>query len=350
MLRTVAWLAVAFSLSACSGTGLDEPIEAEGQAQTAACAAAFRCTSTSEPALGPKRGFDHLRSVPIAIAALANHRGRDAIVVAGQEQWIIGKFSYGLADKDLKDEEVDIFVDRGCRGGWQRLATVKTTKEDAPDTAEGVENDGGRVFFRIPKEQELPVGRHRVRLVVAGDHTFADLFIDVIEKETPVFVSDVDGTLTSSENVEFRKLLVGKLPDPQPDAVSVLSGLAAKGYRPVYITARPEWLTQRTHAFLAKHGFPPGIVQTTTSVVGFRNEDAARFKAKELARLRGRSLDIRWAFGNKESDTVAYERAGLFRDARCIFLRVNSPKGGRRIEGYAELLPDVAQEPSHCGL
>ena len=43
----------------------------------------------------------------------------------------------------------------------------------------------------------------------------------------------------------------------QADALGLPSAsLAAKGYRPLYLSARPEWLTERTHAFLAFHGFP----------------------------------------------------------------------------------------------
>jgi hypothetical protein len=279
-----------------------------------------------------------------------NHRGRDAIVVEGHDQWIIGKIVYGSLDKDLKGEDVDIFVERGCGGAWEKLATVQTTHEDRHATIEGVEDSGGRVYYRIPKEKELRPGRHRVRLVVAGDHTFADSFIDVVTKDAPVFISDVDGTLTTSETVEYARLRDGELPNPQPDAVAVLSALAAKGYRPIYLTARPEWLTGRTHEFLAKHGFPQGTVHTSTSLTGLLGGDAAFFKTQEVLRMRGAGLEIRWAFGNQESDTFAYGSAGLFHDTRCIFLRTNSPQGGRRIEAYGELLPEVTAEPVGAAL
>ena len=63
----------------------------------------------------------------------------------------------------------------------------------------------GRYYFDIPAERQLAAGRHRVRLVVAGDGTSTDLFIDIVLPKTPIFVSDVDGTLTSSENVEFLR-------------------------------------------------------------------------------------------------------------------------------------------------
>jgi hypothetical protein len=346
----MAGAALLSTLFACSGAGPDGPIAGSGQAQSAACAtASFVCASSpAMPDVGPRRRWHRGRSHVISVPDLANHRGRDAIVIDGHEQWIIGKLAYGLADKDLKGEEVDLFVERGCGGAWEKLATVQTTHEEAHATVEGVEDSGGRVYYRIPKEKELAVGRHRVRMVVAGDHTFTDLFIEVIAKDAPVFVSDVDGTLTSSEAVEYRKLLEGTLPDPQADAVAVLSALASKGYRPIYLTARPEWLTGRTHAFLGKHGFPPGTVHTSTSLTGLLGDDAANFKALELARLRSVGLDIRWAFGNKESDTFAYESAGLFRDARCIFLRLDSPKGGRRIEAYRELIPEVTAETPYC--
>ena len=103
-----------------------------------------------------------------------NHRGRDAIVVAGAPQLLIGKFAYGVADKDLKGEEVDVYVqdDTPC-GEWRLLGTGVTSEDGEHSVRAGVVDDGGRVFFSVPTEERLPLGRHAVRMLVRGDHSVA---------------------------------------------------------------------------------------------------------------------------------------------------------------------------------
>ena len=263
---------------------------------------------------------------------------------------IIGKFAYGLTDKDLEDEEIDVYVLRGCTGSWEKLGTAITTGAGpAHETLEGVEDDGGRVYFEIPKDKELSVGRHRVRLVVAGDLSTTDLFLDVVPPKTPIFVSDVDGTLTTSENVEFVKLLEGELPKTHAGAPVAFQELVAQGYRPMYLTARPEWLVQRTRDFLERWGFPPGIVHTSVSGAGAGFGDAAtNFKIAELRMLAAKGLVPSYAFGNKPSDSKAYADANVFPPDRRIFFQIQGDFVGRRIDSYDELHSEFAAIPEAC--
>jgi hypothetical protein len=307
------------------------------------------CTGTGGPLLPPTRAWNHpIASRLVVASGAAYHRGRDQIVAVGETQWIIGKFTYGLLDTDLDDEDVDVWVERGCGGQWEKLGTTKTTTAGAHPTTEGVEDSGGRVYFKVPDGKTLAPGRHRVRLVVAGDNTSADLLVDVVPKSAPVFVSDVDGTLTESENAEYGDLLARSLPQAQPRAADVLTELAKKGYRPVYVTARPEWLTKRTREFLASRGFPTGTIHTTTGITGALGGAAASFKANELALLKQKGFVIGWAFGNKTSDGAAYEAAKIDPKDHRIFLRVTDDNGGRRIEAYSELVADVQKIPAVC--
>jgi phosphatidate phosphatase PAH1 len=312
------------------------------------CAAMPACNGNSSPTLGPKRDFKHTTSRAIVFSGDPHHRGRDQIVIEGQAQWVIGKFTYSMNDKDLKDEEVDIYLERACGGQWEKLGTATTTNDDQHPEVEGVPDTGGRIYFEIPKDKALALGRHRVRLVVAGDQSTTDLLIDVVPKQASVFVSDVDGTLTESENAEYPALLTGDLPNAQPDAPAVLKALADRGYRPIYVTARPEWLTGRTREFLDKHDFPRGIIHTTTGLTGALNGAAAEFKSKELEAIVAKGLTIAWAFGNRESDTDAYEAAKIEPKDHRIFLQVDDKNGGRRIEAYKELLPAVTAAPKAC--
>jgi phosphatidate phosphatase PAH1 len=312
------------------------------------CAPMPACNAAATPALGDTRDWEHTTSSFVVASGSPHHRGRDAIYTVGEAQWIIGKFAYGTSDKDLKDEDVDIWLDRGCGGAWEKLGTTRTTNENAHPTVEGVEDSGGRIFFQMPAGKELALGRHRVRLVVAGDHSSADLLVDVVPKNAPVVVSDVDGTLTASENAEYPALLSGDLPEAQPDAAAVISALVEKGYRPIYLTARPEWLTDRTKEFLASRGFPTGIVHTTTGLTGALNGAAADFKSGELALIGQKSLTIKWAFGNKESDTDAYDAANVQPKDQRIFLQIDDAHGGRRIEKYADILPAAQASMLAC--
>lgn len=316
-----------------------------GQGALPACVAQPACDDASKPVLGPKRPFSHLQSRLYALAS-PEHRGRDMIYADGDAQWLIGKFAYGLTDKDLEDEEVDVFVERGCGGTWEKLGTTRTT-DGATTPVEGV-SGSGRAFFRVPDDKALGVGRHRVRFVVAGDQTSTDLLVDVVPKGTKIVVSDVDGTLTDSETAEYPALLTGSLPGAQPQAADVLSGLAGKGYHVVYLTARPEWLTKRTHEFLTDRGFPPGVVHTTTGLTGAIGGAAASFKSDELAALEAHGHVIAWAFGNQPSDTDAYDAANVQPKDHRVFLQVTDAHGGRRIERYADLLPVIAAEPKIC--
>jgi hypothetical protein len=323
------------------------PAPPQSGASIPACIGAASCNGAASPTLGAMRPFTHTLSRVIANAT-AYHRGRDQMVIDGDPQWVLGKFTYSLTDTDLDDEEVDIYVERGCAGTWEKLGTTRTTNAGAHSTVDGVEDDGGRVYFEIPKAKALGPGRHRVRMVVAGDHTSADTVIDVVGKDTPFFVSDVDGTLTDKESAEFPAMLTGTLPAPQPGAADALSALAAKGYRPLYLTARPEWLTGRTREFLAQNGFPPGVIRTTTGLTGANGEAARAFKAGELASLGARGLVPSYAFGNTASDADAYDAARINPVKNRILLKLDDPHGGRRIDAYSAFLPEATALPQTC--
>lgn len=334
-------------LAACSSSS-EDAAEGTDQDLVSACAPRPTCTSDSGPTLAPARGFDHISSSTVTTLASPNHRGRDQIYTAGEAQWVIAKLAYGTVDKDLEDEAVDIFVERGCGGSWEKLGSTRTSTGDGTQSVDGVADAGGRVFFQIPPSKTLELGRHRVRVVVTGDHSSTDMLIDVVKKDTPIVVSDVDGTLTSSEFVEFSALLQGELPAAQPDAAAALGRLASKGYRIVYLTARPEWLGARTHEFLATRGFPAGIVHTTSSLTGAIGGAAAEFKTGELDRLRAHHLVVAWGFGNQASDTDAYDRAAIEPRDHRIFLGQQDAHGGRTVTNYGELLPSLASFPAVC--
>ncbi|HSN99080.1 MAG TPA: hypothetical protein VLS89_12375, partial [Candidatus Nanopelagicales bacterium] len=309
----------------------------------------FPACDAAPPDPGPELDWNHVGSGITAALGSANHRGRDLFVNPGDPQWVIAKFAYGLSDDDLKDEQVDLYLLRDCGETWEPLGSSLTTEEDLDLTVEGVENSGGRVYFEIPADKALGPGRHRVHLVVRGDLSSTDVFIEVVPPGTPMFVSDVDGTLTGTETEEFSALLTGDLPTVHADAPEAFHLLASKGYRPMYMTARPEWLTGRTREFVEAYGFPPGIIHTTLSLTGAVGGSASTYKTEELAMLAERELLPAWAFGNTETDAEAYDNGGVMPLSQRVFYQFDdAAHGGRRIESYTELLEEIEALPSLC--
>lgn len=296
-----------------------------------------------------KRPWKHSIASPLVVASgFANHRGRDQILTEELDQWVLGKFSYGVIDKDLHDEEVDIWLDRDCSGKWEKLGTALTTNDGDHPTIYGVEDTGGRVYHQIPAAQKLGIGRHRVYMVVAGDLSGTEQLIEVVPKGTVYFVSDVDGTLTSKETEEYSAILTGTVSDANPDAATALGQLAAKGYRPFYLTARPEFLVGRTREFLRVKGFATGIVHTTLALGGTGNV-AFVFKKGEIDELIGRGMSFAWAFGNTESDADAFFATNIEPATHRIFYQfTDAAHGGRRIEAYSELLSEIGALSQPC--
>jgi hypothetical protein len=270
----------------------------------------------------------------------------------GDRQWALGKFAYGLNDNDLEDEQVDIYLLRECSDEWELLGSALTTDDDffgnGPHAAvEGVKDDGGRVYFEIPADKKLDLGRHRIHFVVRGDLTSTDQFIHVVPQGAAFYLSDVDGTLTSSETAEFPALIGGELPTTHEGAPEALGILAKKGYHRMYLTARPEMLHQRTRDFLDKYGYPRGIVHTTLTSTGALGDDAVTYKSGELDTLADRGITPVYVFGNTDSDAEAYNNAGIQPLQNRIFYQfTDTAFGGRRIENYTDLHEEFGALPA----
>lgn len=290
------------------------------------------------PDAGPTVSWEHFESNLVTASGSPRHRGRDMFYNPGDTHWIMAKFAYGPTDWDLSGEQVDMFLLRNCEGDWEPLGPIFTTFDGDHATVEGVEDSGGWVFFQMP--MELPLGRHRIHMVVRGDDTRADTYIEVVEPGTPIILSDIDGTLTTSEWERLLDYLVDNIPDINPGAPEALGALVDKGYRPMYLTARPEFLGNRTYQFVEQRGLPPGIIHTTLTATGALGGDAVTYKTQELATLASRGLVPSWVFGNTSSDAEAYDNAGILPLDHRIFFQYDDTFGGRRIESYLELVPE----------
>jgi hypothetical protein len=300
------------------------------------------------PDPGELLDWNNVESTFVSNAGAPNHRGRDMFYIPGDDQWVMAKFAYAVNDWDLSGEQIDLYLLRGCEGDWEPLGTATTTFDDEHAEVEGVADSGGRIYFQIPAELELDLGRHRIWAVVRGDATSADVYIEVVEPNTPFFLTDVDGTLTTSENEEFVALLSGNLPLVNANAPEVMWALVEKGYHAFYLTARPEFLGARTRAFLHERGLPPGLYHTTLSLTGATGAAAVDYKSGELDMLAARQLVPSWTFGNTSSDADAYEHAGVQPLSQRIFYQYDDTHGGRRVDDYADLLAELAALEPVC--
>ncbi len=280
-----------------------------------------------------------------------DHRGLDAIVNPGAPQRLVGKFTYGIANKDLEGEKVEVWIEVAC-GDWRLFGTAITTEDGQKGTVDGVEDDGGRAFFTIPEARRLPAGSYRVKMLVKGDHSEANFWLHVWDKGTRIVVSDIDGTITESENDGLWTVFDPDSPTPRQGASATFRAHAAKGLYIVYLTARPEFATNGTRRWFAANGFPPGAFHLSPSNKGELGSGAQAYKAAYLQSLVQRlGLTVEWAYGNKESDLDAYRAAGVRPERIRLVAGEYSGdlKGATRLESYvpesqwAACLPPIEQ-------
>lgn len=313
------------------------------------CPLPISCNTTLPEIPGPS-GFIQSYNESIHTKGNPSHRARDIIALAGQDMWVIGKFNYGYLDAELKGEKIDVYLAKGCTGMMSKIAETTSTKPGEHKTVEGVVDDGGRVYVELKKlGVKLPAGRHRILLVVRGDNSQAEMFIDVLPRDAKVVVTDVDGALSGEEYssaVEVYK----QSPAARDGAAEALNALYNKGYHILYLTARAEWFKNPTRKWLDSKAFPPGTILTTNSVIGATGSAANRFKSKALLALKERTgLVPSYAFGSKESDVKAFGSAGIVPE-NSFFYELDQDKtaGGLSHKDYLELSKGFNGKESLC--
>ncbi|MDO9019922.1 MAG: phosphatidylinositol transfer protein [Deltaproteobacteria bacterium] len=290
----------------------------------------------------------HLTTRLTVALGAARHRGRDLFLRPADAQWGIARFAYGAADDDLTDEDVEIFLLRNCRT-WERLGEARTTRDGAHATIEGVVDNGGLVYFPIPESARLGVGRHRLRYVVRGDRTVADQYIEVLSPDAHVAVTDVDGTLTESETAEWITVFGGASPAVNAGSPEALWALARRGFIIFYLTARPEWLTARTHQWTRERALPSGLVHTMLNLTGATGAPAFTFKRDELLILRSRlGRPVEYGFGNTDTDAQAYDAAGIPASGAYYYRFTGDRRGGQLNNDYRTLAAPLSEGPRYC--
>lgn len=276
----------------------------------------------------------------------ANHRARDVIARAGQDLTLHAKFTYKFLDKDMKGEKVDIYLVENCSKKFQKLGSVTTSYDDQNPTIENVRDSGGRIFPKLSQlgiRGGLPIGRYQVFYVVPADNSYAESYIEVVAPNQKYVLSDIDGTLTSSE-LAAASHIINISPSAHPGAAEALGALAARGYKIFYLTARPEWLMPATRQWLKEKNFPKGAIHTTDSKIGAQGEAAIAFKKAQIALLKAQTgITPSYAFGNKQSDVDAFGESGIPAANSYYFDLKGDAKGGKIHKDYRKLVPELSK-------
>ncbi|KAL6114146.1 pitpnm2 [Pungitius sinensis] len=219
----------------------------------------------------------------------ANHRVNDAVFTEDSQQVVTGRFMYGPLDMvTLAGEKVDLHImTQPPSGEWVYFNTE-------------VSNSSGRVSFVVPEDKRLGIGVYPVKMVVRGDHTFADSYLTVIPRGTEFVVFSIDGSFAASVSI------MGSDPKVRAGAVDVVRHWQDLGYLIIYATGRPDMQKQRVVAWLSQHNFPHGIVSFCDGLV----HDPLRHKANFLKSLTELHLKIFAGYGSTK-DISVYTSIGL---------------------------------------
>nr|XP_045003459.1 membrane-associated phosphatidylinositol transfer protein 1 isoform X3 [Jaculus jaculus] len=220
----------------------------------------------------------------------SNHRASDIVVCEGRPQVLNGRFMYGPLDVvTLTGEKVDVYVmTQPLSGKWIHFGTEVT-------------NSSGRLTFPVPSERVLGIGVYPVRMVVRGDHTYAECCLTVVARGTEAVVFSIDGSFTASVSI------MGSDPKVRAGAVDVVRHWQDSGYLIVYVTGRPDMQKHRVVAWLSQHNFPHGVVSFCDGLT----HDPLRQKAMFLQSLvQEVELNIVAGYGSPK-DVAVYAALGL---------------------------------------
>ncbi|KAJ7416081.1 Membrane-associated phosphatidylinositol transfer protein 1 [Willisornis vidua] len=246
-------------------------------------------SSIYSPAI-PREKWQRKRTQVKIRNVTANHRACDVIVCEGKAQVLSGRFMYGPLDVvTLTGEKVDIYImTQPLSGKWLYYGTEVTS-------------GSGRLTFTIPPDKALAIGIYPVRMVVRGDHSYAEAYLTVVARGTESVVFSIDGSFTASVSI------MGSDPKVRAGAVDVVRHWQDAGYMIIYVTGRPDMQKHRVVAWLSQHNFPHGAVSFCDGLT----HDPLRQKAAFLQSLRNEAeISIVAGYGSTK-DVSVYSSLGL---------------------------------------
>ncbi|MEM6294992.1 MAG: HAD family acid phosphatase [Myxococcota bacterium] len=181
--------------------------------------------------------------------------------------------------------------------------------------------------------------------VLEGDGTCTPHFTFLLEPGTPVVLTDIDGTMTLSDEELSQQIADGDYVPEQNGSASALTQLwTEKGYQVVYLTARPHLFRSETRTWLRDQGFATGpLITSNTLVFG---DSAEIYKSTWVSRV---TDELGWnivaAYGDASSDIGAYEEAGIPKEITFIVGENAGTEGTQAIldNDYAQHIADFVE-------
>jgi phosphatidate phosphatase PAH1 len=216
--------------------------------------------------------------------------------------------------------------------GWRSLGDVTTDAD-------------GRTA--LDANLGLPAGVYQVWQEMLGDTSVVQSLVWVLPEGTRLTVTDVDGTLTTSDGELVVDLIsdffapIGRdeyVPLAYPGAVDLTNAHASIGHVVLYLTGRPYWLTESTRTWLRELGFASGPLHTTDSnEQALPSESAVGvFKRDFLLGLVASGFVLDVGYGNATTDIFAYTGAGMAADELWIIGGNGGAQGTQKAEGSWE--------------
>ncbi|XP_062350151.1 membrane-associated phosphatidylinositol transfer protein 1 isoform X3 [Cinclus cinclus] len=211
-----------------------------------------------------------------------------------------------------ESEENSIYSPAIPREKWQRKRTQVKIRVDIYIMTQPlsgkwlyygteVTSGSGRLTFTIPPDKALAIGIYPVRMVVRGDHSYAEAYLTVVARGTESVVFSIDGSFTASVSI------MGSDPKVRAGAVDVVRHWQDSGYMIIYVTGRPDMQKHRVVAWLSQHNFPHGAVSFCDGLT----HDPLRQKAAFLQSLRTEAeISIVAGYGSTK-DVSVYSSLGL---------------------------------------
>lgn len=240
----------------------------------------------------------------------------------------------GLLSTPIPGEFVSLWSFDGS--DWNELSRVST------------DTDGD---YEVSGVSPSPNNFQPVYAVLEGDGSCAAHYTFLLEPGTQVILSDIDGTLTASDEELFSQIAdVNYDPLEKGSASALANAWADKGYQMVYLTARPHLFRAETRGWLRDHNFPVGPVITANSLTA--GSLAVAYKGAWVSRLLDDlGWDIYTAYGNATSDIDGYAQGGIPKDVTFIIGENAGVDGTQPIadDDYAQHIQDYVLTQPDAG-
>ena len=226
--------------------------------------------------------------------------GRDVVGNEDVTQELEGRYQRGASAlpenfTGVSGERVQFFLEED--GQWVNVGSSMT-------------GAAGDYTFEIPAEHQFGVGNHRVLAILEATGTCNEHGVFVWPAETQSMITDIDGTMTSTDAEFIRQLSdVNYVPEQNINASTMMQAWEAKGYASIYLTARPNEFRWLSRIWLREQGFPYGPMETAETFVA--GATAREYKGAFVRYLNDLQIDLVAAYGNAESDVQAYDDGGI---------------------------------------